>query len=375
MDGTLYYVHQDHLGSTVAVSDEEGQAMGRVQYDPYGEIISSTLPVALTDRLFTGQRWHGTIGLYQMGARWYDPTLGRWLQADSIVPEPGNPQALNRYAYAANSPLNFIDPNGHQVRPQESCDSICYTGTLGPYNVEMASPAVQPLTTASYQTSHDVYLTAAPAIRDDAGVLLLYANPGYLRRREELIPAHAERPVCLVEGEVQGRHVSVYESLFGGDVLKEYDELVASGGVGPMVPILGKVGVGMEYASGEDKWAFYGKVNVLGGQVELQPGQLMMGYAAPLAGPGGRIGAEWDMGGRQFFVTSYGYWSELGQKGFGKRHAPGMSLVDYSITEGYWSRGRWVSGLSVLHTQLTWKYNMPYIEQPGSIVHAPMLLR
>ena len=51
MDGTLYYVHQDHLGSTVAVSDAAGQAVGRVQYDPYGEIITSTLPVTLTEQI------------------------------------------------------------------------------------------------------------------------------------------------------------------------------------------------------------------------------------------------------------------------------------------------------------------------------------
>ena len=121
VDGALYYIHQDHpstssghsLGSTVALSDAAGGEVGRVQYDPYGEVLTSTLPVTLTDRLFTGARFDGTIGLYQMGARWYDPALGRWLQPDSIVPEPGNPQALNRYAYVYNNPLRYTDPSGH----------------------------------------------------------------------------------------------------------------------------------------------------------------------------------------------------------------------------------------------------------------------
>ena len=113
MDGTLYYVHQDHLGSTVAVSDAAGGEVGRVQYDPYGEVITSTLPVTLTDRLFTGVRFDGIIGLYQMGARWYDPALGRWIQPDTIVPERGNPQALNRYTYAANNPLKYVDLTGY----------------------------------------------------------------------------------------------------------------------------------------------------------------------------------------------------------------------------------------------------------------------
>jgi RHS repeat-associated protein len=112
VDGSLYYVHSDHLGSTVAVSDAAGGEVGRVQYDPYGEVITSTLPAHLTDRLFTGQRRDGTIGLYQMGARWYDPALGRWIQADSIVPDYDNPQALNRYSYVLGNPLRYTDPSG-----------------------------------------------------------------------------------------------------------------------------------------------------------------------------------------------------------------------------------------------------------------------
>jgi hypothetical protein len=46
-------------------------------------------------------------------ARMYSPYLNRWLQPDSIVPDPANPQALNRYSYVYNSPLNFTDPSGH----------------------------------------------------------------------------------------------------------------------------------------------------------------------------------------------------------------------------------------------------------------------
>ena len=40
-----------------------------------------------------------------MGARWYDPYLGRWLSPDPIVPDPANPQSLNRFSYCLNNPL------------------------------------------------------------------------------------------------------------------------------------------------------------------------------------------------------------------------------------------------------------------------------
>jgi len=51
--------------------------------------------------------------LYDYGARFYDPALGRFLSADTVVPEPGNPQALNRYSYVLNNPLGHTDPTGY----------------------------------------------------------------------------------------------------------------------------------------------------------------------------------------------------------------------------------------------------------------------
>jgi hypothetical protein len=46
-------------------------------------------------------------------ARYYDPALGRFISADTIVPEPGNPQSLNRYSYVYNRPLVYVDDSGH----------------------------------------------------------------------------------------------------------------------------------------------------------------------------------------------------------------------------------------------------------------------
>ena len=65
-----------------------------------------------TDQRFTGQRRDATIGLYDYNARWYDPALGRFVQPDPLVPDPGNPQALNRYTYVYNNPLRYTDPTG-----------------------------------------------------------------------------------------------------------------------------------------------------------------------------------------------------------------------------------------------------------------------
>lgn len=64
-------------------------------------------------RCHTTQHITETIGLYYYGARWYDASRGRFIQPDAIVPEPGNPQNLDRYAYALNNPVKYSDPTGH----------------------------------------------------------------------------------------------------------------------------------------------------------------------------------------------------------------------------------------------------------------------
>jgi hypothetical protein len=41
--------------------------------------------------------------------------MGRFISADTIIPDPANPQSLNRYSYCLNNPLKYIDPSGHKV--------------------------------------------------------------------------------------------------------------------------------------------------------------------------------------------------------------------------------------------------------------------
>jgi RHS repeat-associated protein len=113
---TLYYVLKDHLGSASVLTDAIGALVtgADVRYLPFGEARSSTAPM-LTDKLFTGQRLMADLGIYHYGARFYSPKLGRFLSADTIVPGYNNPQNLNRYTYALNNPLGYIDPSGHRA--------------------------------------------------------------------------------------------------------------------------------------------------------------------------------------------------------------------------------------------------------------------
>jgi RHS repeat-associated protein len=70
-----------------------------------------------TNRRYTGQfresSLGGVEGLYYFNARWVDVSLARFAQADSIIPDPGNPQAWDRFAYGLNNSIRYTDPTGH----------------------------------------------------------------------------------------------------------------------------------------------------------------------------------------------------------------------------------------------------------------------
>jgi len=110
-DGSAYWYHTDHLGSTSIVTDESGEVVQEVGYFPYGEARKEKSEV--TNYLFTGQEIDRETGLYYYGARYYDPEIGRFISADTIVPNLLDPQSLNRYSYVRNNPVIYTDPSGH----------------------------------------------------------------------------------------------------------------------------------------------------------------------------------------------------------------------------------------------------------------------
>ncbi len=120
-DGEIEYTHNDHLGSTSVTTDSDGDDLATVKYFPFGGARPDS-DAPNTAKLFTGQRLDQT-GLYFYNARYYDATIGRFISADTIVPDIYNPQAWNRYSYCLNNPLKYVDPSGHDVE----YDGVNYT--------------------------------------------------------------------------------------------------------------------------------------------------------------------------------------------------------------------------------------------------------
>jgi RHS repeat-associated protein len=106
------YFHSDHLGSSNVITDEQGAQVGFTEFTPFGSTFRQTGAYDPKHK-FTGKELDSSTGLYYYGARYYDPQLGRFISADTIVQAPYDPQSLNRYSYCRNNPINLVDPTGH----------------------------------------------------------------------------------------------------------------------------------------------------------------------------------------------------------------------------------------------------------------------
>lgn len=114
------YLFQDHLGSTVAVTNEAGTFIEGGGFNAFGERRTNgsatgitTTGLSATTRGFTGHEMlDDGLDVIHMNGRIYDPTLGRFLQADPVIQNTSTPQAWNAYTYVFNNPYRYTDPTG-----------------------------------------------------------------------------------------------------------------------------------------------------------------------------------------------------------------------------------------------------------------------
>jgi RHS repeat-associated protein len=104
--------HKDHLGSSTAITDSTGADLETTEYMPFG-VQRSHSGANASDYKYTDQELDNESGLYNYDARMYDPVIGRFISADSVVNRLFDPQMLNRYSYCRNNPLLYTDPTGH----------------------------------------------------------------------------------------------------------------------------------------------------------------------------------------------------------------------------------------------------------------------
>ncbi|MGB4492808.1 MAG: RHS repeat-associated core domain-containing protein, partial [Halanaerobiales bacterium] len=114
----VFYFHHDNLGSTRLMTDGAGNVVMEQDYMPFGEDLPVVGQTEVMDKeaegyKYTGQKEVISIGLYYYGARYYDPSIGRFITEDSYPGEMENPQTQNLYVYVMNNPMKYVDPTGN----------------------------------------------------------------------------------------------------------------------------------------------------------------------------------------------------------------------------------------------------------------------
>ncbi len=121
------YLHHGHIGSVSAITDEAGVVTERLAYDPWGkrrQIMTSpgapdnsdAIVGQKTDRGYTMHEHLDEMGVVHMNGRIYDPLVGRFMSADSIIQSPYNLKSFNRYSYVWNNPLKMWDSSGYDAQ-------------------------------------------------------------------------------------------------------------------------------------------------------------------------------------------------------------------------------------------------------------------
>ena len=117
---TFYYQNKDHLGTVRETVTSTGAMKQRVNYYPFGGQLVDTLKAMVLSPNFqqykyNGKEFDGMYGLntYDYGARQHYPVLARW---DRIDPLCEKYYGISPYAYCANNPMRFVDPDGKDVK-------------------------------------------------------------------------------------------------------------------------------------------------------------------------------------------------------------------------------------------------------------------
>ena len=113
-NGTVYYYITNLQGDVISIVDGSGAVVASYSYDPYGNVLTATGTLAETNPLrYRGYVYDTETRLYYLQSRYYDPSIGRFINADSYASTGQGVLGHNMFAYCNNSPANFCDPGGN----------------------------------------------------------------------------------------------------------------------------------------------------------------------------------------------------------------------------------------------------------------------
>ncbi len=119
-NGVNYYYIKNAQGDIIQIVDDSGSVVVAYTYDTWGKLVSitgsaaTTLGVANPYR-YRGYRYDNETGLYFLNSRYYDPEVGRFINADAILSVFSRNRTSNAFSYAGNNPVTFWDLDGYLV--------------------------------------------------------------------------------------------------------------------------------------------------------------------------------------------------------------------------------------------------------------------
>lgn len=146
-NNTLYYYVLNAQGDVIALADQNGNLIAKYSYDPWGKLLSVTpngwldeqnayyLEVAEANPLrYRGYYYDSETGFYYLQSRYYDPEIGRFINADSYASTDATGLlSTNMFAYCENNPVNRSDPSGEAFGTISGLIVGGLTGALSAY--------------------------------------------------------------------------------------------------------------------------------------------------------------------------------------------------------------------------------------------------
>jgi RHS repeat-associated protein len=120
------FIHQDDLGTALALTDRQGKPVGRYRFDSFGNVLTRQGAAAALSPRYGGRPLDEATGLYDMRARFYDPRIGRFISPDPVFGSIDDPSSFAPYLYARNNPWRYVDPYGEQVYPTEDAGYVAW---------------------------------------------------------------------------------------------------------------------------------------------------------------------------------------------------------------------------------------------------------
>ncbi|MGH3713696.1 MAG: polymorphic toxin-type HINT domain-containing protein [Micromonosporaceae bacterium] len=218
---TVRFLLADHHGTAEVQVNGYTQEITRRRTDPFGRPRGADVPWA-GERGFVDGTLDASTGLTHLGAREYDPGIGRFISVDPII-DPGDPQQMHGYAYASNNPTSMTDPDGLRVAEDNEGNSTAAKQSDGSY--KYSGKVKQPSSTKG--TGSDVQdaerkLNDARKRQEALKRKLINAGKLFLDIILEVTGAKAGID-CFLKGDVGGcieTAVSVISGLVGGLLVK-----------------------------------------------------------------------------------------------------------------------------------------------------------